>query len=256
MVSSPANQPAWSRGAVRIRLMGGFGVYHNGLPVILRPSVRRLVALLAITGEADRADVAAQLFSELPGSRAQSNLRTILWRLSDDFSDLVVEQRGYLHVGATAIDYQEVSEWSLAVVQRRADDLILPKHAGKNLLPNWGDTWLIEPREHLHLLQVHALEASAERFLLAGRFGEASDAAMRAAALDPLRESAVRLLIEVLIREGNIAEASMRYRKFAQRLRLEINAEPGVTLRALVAPHLSAVYRNPHGALSPRPKNK
>ena len=234
--------------------MGGFGVSQNGLPVALRPSVRRLVALLAITEEAARADVAAQLFSEVPASRAQSNLRTILWRLSHDLPDLVVEQSGYLHIGGTASDYQEISEWSLAVVQRRADDLILPKHAGKDLLPNWGDTWLIEPREHLHLLQVHALEASAERFLLAGRFGEASDAAMRAAALDPLRESAVKLLIEVLIREGNVAEALMRYSKFAERLRLEINAEPGLTLRALVAPLLLPGSRNPQRVVPPRSK--
>ena len=234
--------------------MGGFGVYRDGSPVTLRPSVRRLVALLAITEETERADVAAKLFTELSMSRAKDNLRTILWRLSDDYPDLIAERGGCLHIRATAIDYRDVSQWSLAVVQRTADDLTLPRHAGKDLLPSWGDMWLIEPREHLHLLQVHALEASAERFLLAGRFGEASDCAMRAATLDPLRESAVKLLIEVLIREGNVAEALGRYNKFSQRLRLEINAEPGFALRALVAPLFSAGYRNPKAVIPPRSK--
>jgi DNA-binding SARP family transcriptional activator len=210
------------------------------------------VALLAVMEQADRTDAAAQLFAELPASRAQGNLRTIIWRLNEDFPDLVVEEGGSLRLRATTIDYQEVSQWSLAMVQRVPHSLTMPKHAGKDLSPSWGDTWLIEPREHVHLLQVHALEASAERLLLAGRFGEASDCALRATTLDPLRESAVRLLIEVLIREGNVADALSRYARFSQRLRREINAEPGLALRSLVAPLLAAGYRNPQRVLAPR----
>jgi DNA-binding SARP family transcriptional activator len=197
--------------------------------------------------ETDRIDVATHLFTELPATRALSNVRTILWRLSNDCPDLVVERAGCLYTRTTNIDYHEVSQWSLAVVQRTAEGLSVPQRAGKDLLPSWGDAWLIEPREHLHLLQVHALEAYAERFLLAGRFGEASDCALRAASLDPLRESSVKLLIEVLIREGNIADALRRYSQFSQRLRQEINAEPSFALRALVAPLFAAGYSKPRG---------
>ena len=229
-----------------VRLLGGFGVYRNGCPVTLRPSGRRLVALVAVMEETDKRDVAGQLFAELPAFRAQGNLRTIMWRLSDDFPDLVAEQGGFLHIRAK-IDYHEVTKWSLAVVQRTTDGFPVPQQAGKNLLPSWGETWLIEPREHLHLLQVHALEACAERFLSAGRFGEASDCAIRAAALDPLRESAVKLLIDVLIREGNIAEALHQYSRFSQLLFREIHAEPGIALRALVAPLFAAGYATPRG---------
>jgi DNA-binding SARP family transcriptional activator len=230
--------------------MGGFGVYRNGSAVTLRPSVKRLVALLGVLDQADRSDVAAQLFADLPPSRAQGNLRTIIWRLSDDDPHLVVEKGGCLHMCASTIDYQEVSKWSLAVVQRTTEDLTLPKNAGKHLLPRWDDLWLIEPREHLHLLQVHALEASAERLLLAGRFGEASDCALRAATLDPLRESAVKLLIEVLIREGNVADALARFSRFSQRLRQEVNAEPSLALQALVAPLFAAGFHNPQETLT------
>jgi DNA-binding SARP family transcriptional activator len=230
--------------------MGGFGVYQNGSAVTLRPSVKRLVALLAVLENTDRIDAAVQLFADLPASRAQGNLRTIIWRLGNDYPNLVVEKGGCLQIGATTIDYQEISRWSLAVVQRMTEDMTLPKNAGKDLLPYWGDTWLIEPREHLHLLQVHALEASAERLLLAGRFGEASDCAMRSSTLDPLRESAVKLLIEVLIREGNVADALVRYKRFSQRLRQEINAEPSMALQALVAPLLATGCRSPQETLA------
>jgi DNA-binding SARP family transcriptional activator len=254
MVSSrtKTDQVALHRKTVSIRLMGGFGVYRTGSPVTLRPSVKRLVALLAVMEQTDRTDVAGQLFTELPASRAQGNLRTIMWRLSEDFPGLVVDQGGCLYVQATTIDYREVNQWSLSVVQRTAEDFVLPKNAGKDLLPTWGDPWLIDPREHLHLLQVHALETSAERFLLAGRFGEASDCALRAATLDPLRESAVKLLIEVLIRQGNVADALGRYSDFSQRLRREINAEPSLALQALVAPLFAAGCRNPQDVLARR----
>lgn len=237
---------------IAIRLLGGFSVRSAGVPIVLRPSVRRLVALLAVTEEADRVDVAATLFSELPAQRAQGNLRTILWRLQDDFDGLVREQAGCLTVQASSVDYHEVHTWSLAVVQRVDVDIRLPREAGRDLLPTWGEPWLIEPREHLHLLQVHALEAAAERFLLAGRFGEASDCALRASILDPLRESAIKLLIDVLVREGNVADALSRYARFAQRLRQEVNAEPGIALKSLVAPLLAAGYRYPHSRTAGR----
>lgn len=211
----------------------------------LRPSVRRLIALLAIVEDADRIDVAGQLFTDLPATRALGNLRTIIWRLQEDLPGLVSEPGSSLAIQAATIDYHQVSQWSLAVIQRSADCPNLPRSAGKDLLPSWGEPWLVEPREHLHLLQVNALEASAERFLLAGRFGEASDCALRAGRLDPLRESAVKPLIEVLIRQGNIADALAQYGRFAQRLRREVNAEPGPVLKTLVAPFLAAGYRYP-----------
>jgi DNA-binding SARP family transcriptional activator len=232
--------------------MGRFSLHRRERVATLRPSVRRLVALLAVNGEVDRIDAAAALFADLSSARAQGNLRTILWRLQEDCADLVADDGGFLRLVSAEVDYAAVNDWSLAVIHRTADGPAMPMSAGRDLLPTWGEAWLVEPREPLHLLQVHALEASAERFLLAGRFGEASDCALRAATLDPLRESAVKLLIEVLIREGNIADALNRYNRFAHRLHREVNAEPSMALRALVAPLLAAGYTYPRQFASSR----
>jgi DNA-binding SARP family transcriptional activator len=76
--------------------------------------------------------------------------------------------------------------------------------------------------------------------LLAGRVGEACEAALTAIALDPLRESAVRLLIDVHLRGGNTVEAVRCYRRFSDLLSREIGADPSPALVAMIAGHLSS----------------
>jgi DNA-binding SARP family transcriptional activator len=76
--------------------------------------------------------------------------------------------------------------------------------------------------------------------LLGGRIGEACEAALTAVALDPLRESAVRLLIDIHLRGGNTVEALRCYRRFSDLLAREIGADPSPALMAMVAGHLGA----------------
>jgi Bacterial transcriptional activator domain len=64
-----------------------------------------------------------------------------------------------------------------------------PDSVALELLPGWVDTWLMEAREELRLLQLHALEACAQRLLLGGRVGEAASAALTAVGIDPFREA-------------------------------------------------------------------
>jgi len=106
-------------------------------------------------------------------------------------------------------------------------------------LPGWGDYWLVDPREELRLLQLYALEASAQRLLLAGRFGEAAGLALAAVAVDPLRESANRLLIEIYLRDGNRSDALRQFGKYEQLLRQETGTEPGPGLTALAGSFLA-----------------
>ncbi|MGH4010092.1 MAG: AfsR/SARP family transcriptional regulator [Pseudonocardiaceae bacterium] len=100
--------------------------------------------------------------------------------------------------------------------------------------PGWGDDWLVESREELRLLQLYALEAASQRLLVAGRFGEAAGLALAALGLDPLRESANRLLIEIHLRDGNRPDALRQFHKYQQRLRLEMDIAPGPSLTALI----------------------
>jgi DNA-binding SARP family transcriptional activator len=227
---------------VTVHLLGGFGVGRAGRRLSLRPSARRLIALLAIDGPTARSDAAIRLFEERTLERANANLRTILWRLREEAVGLVIEEADSLRVSAKSIDFHEVLRWSTAMMEREAAVCTPPSSMGRPLLPGWSEPWLIFPREHLHLLQLHALEASGERLLLAGRFGEAAVTALMAVTMDPLRETSNRLLIEVLIREGNVVDGLRRYLEYERLIASELHAKPGPAVQMLVAPLLSAGY--------------
>lgn len=134
---------------------------------------------------------------------------------------------------------EEVKKWAWRAVRGQEDLLPLPEHASHELLPGWSDSWLIEPREELRLLQLHALEATAQRMLKDRRLAEACICALAAVYMDPFRESAARLLIEIHLREGNTVEAVHEYRWLEQLLKAEINSQPGPTVTALVAPFIA-----------------
>ncbi len=195
---------------VAVQVMGGFGVRRGLRRLQLRPSTRRLIALLAVEGAIARDDAAVRLYEDQRLDRAYANLRTIMWRLRVDANGLVIEEADGLRIDADIVDFQEAVRWSSAMLQREAPPTAPPPFIGRRLLPGWSEPWLVAPREHLHLLQLHALDAAAERLLMAGRFGEAAASALLAVTMDPLRESSNRLLVEVLIREGNVADGLNR----------------------------------------------
>jgi DNA-binding SARP family transcriptional activator len=101
------------------------------------------------------------------------------------------------------------------------------------LLPGWYDDWVIFERERFRQLRLHALEAMARRWSGQGRHAEAVDAAQAAIAVEPLRESAHRVLIEVHLDEGNPSEARRQFELYAAVVRRELAATPSDSLRAL-----------------------
>ena len=224
--------------AHRIDLLGRFAVVASGRRVGLRPSARRLVALLGVRGPTARGDAAGLLWPDLDQHRARDNLRTAYWRLRNDAPQLVTEEGEVLRIADACVDFDEVRQWAWQVM--RGEDLPFRPSAGGplELLPGWSDEWLVEFREEFRLLTLYALEGCAQRLLMAGRVGEAATLALTALGVDPLRESANRLLIEIEIRAGNGLDAVRQYRRYAHLLDREVQAEPGPVLTMLIAPHL------------------
>jgi DNA-binding SARP family transcriptional activator len=83
-------------------------------------------------------------------------------------------------------------------------------------------------------LQLHALELTAQALTCEGRYAEAIEAAMAAVRLEPLRESATRVLIEVHLAEDNVVEAIRRLEFFRKSLASELGVEPTEELVQLV----------------------
>jgi DNA-binding SARP family transcriptional activator len=218
-----------------LQLLGRFNVRTDDHRLLLRPTTQRLVALLAVQGALSRSKAAGLLWGDLTEPRALGNLRTVLWRARQDCPRLVSEEGDNVRVSDVRVDLLEVRAWAWRALRAEDPWMPLPHGAALELLPGWADNWLIQMREELRLLQLYAFETCAQRLLLGGRCGEAAGLALHALNLDPLRESANRILIEIHLRDGNRLDALRQFRKYEQSLRRELNIDPGPSLTALVA---------------------
>src|ERR1700754_2943208 len=80
-----------------LSLLGGFELLRGGAPVVLPPSVQRLVALLAIRERPlARLHIAGILWTDVPEDRSCANLRSTLWRLGRAGNALVSVSRDHL----------------------------------------------------------------------------------------------------------------------------------------------------------------
>ncbi len=101
-----------------------------------------------------------------------------------------------------------------------------------DLLPGFYDEWAIIERERVRQRIMHALEALSETLTAAGRFADAIEAAMLATSVEPLRESAQRVLIKAHAAEGNLTEARRSYRAYHELVRRELGVAPSADFSA------------------------
>jgi DNA-binding SARP family transcriptional activator len=224
------------RAGRHLQVIGTFGAGLGDRRLVLRPSARRVLALLAVRGELARPEASGLLWPDLTQTRALANLRTALWRARQDCPGFVHDGTDVVGLGDVAVDLSALRDWAWQALRDDGPPADAPPITGDDLLPGWGDEWLVQPREELRLMKVYALEASSKRLLHAGRFGEAAGLALAAVNMDPLRESANQILIEVHLRHGNRCDAIRQFRRYTELLRWEMQAEPGPGLTALMAP--------------------
>jgi DNA-binding SARP family transcriptional activator len=232
-----------SRRIHSINVLGTFEVVSQGKLLNLRPSVQRVIALLVVRGALTKADAAGLLWLDASQARARDNLRTTLWRLRQDCPGLVSQSSTGVRIDGAAIDFVDVREWARSTLRGEGSVLSPPDAVGKELLPCWGEEWLVEPREELRLLVLYALEAAAHRLLVSGSVGEAASLVRTALGIDPVRESANRLLIEIQLRAGNPTDALRQYQRYQELLLKNLGVEPSPGLTALI----SSVMPSPRG---------
>ena len=227
--------------AVRLSLLGAFELSVGGSPVRVAAQAEALLAFLALQGrELHRAYVAGRLWPELSQEHAFGCLRSTLWRLGRTPVAGVVSASS-TRVGlrpGVSVDARELEALAEDVLHARkpprpsALDALL--HTGE-LLPDWYADWAEQERERLRLLRLLALDAAGERLLEAGRFADASRAALAALRFHPLRESAHRLLIRAQLGQGNPAEALRQFGLLRSALQAELGLEPSDQTRDLVS---------------------
>ncbi|GAB2678011.1 AfsR/SARP family transcriptional regulator [Thalassiella azotivora] len=222
-----------------LQVLGCFRLGRSGHAVLLPAGAARLLAYLAVVGPVSRQQVSGTLWPDVPQSRASADLRTALWRLQRVDRCVVRSSRDDVSLGDVDVDVHRVERWITAVLQDGGHAAsgacpAPPPGTGTGLLHEWDDEWLEQPRERLRLLQLHALETLVGRLLLSGRIGEALTHAITLVHAAPLRESSNQLMLELHLRQGNVAEALRHFHRYRRLLAEEIGVEPGPSITALM----------------------
>lgn len=213
-----------------LRVLGGFSLTIHGVNVELAPIAQRLMALLALRGRTQRSRAAGTLWPETDEAKAMACLRTCMWRVNRITKGLVIAAGSNVQLssGVEVDIYRYIDDAASSMrstTRTPATDLQAIGYEGE-LLPDWGEQWLVTDRERLRQLRLHLLEEEAQRQAREGHFGLALEAAFAALSVDPLRETAHRRIIEIHLAEGNVAEARRAYRTCRQVLIDDVGVVP------------------------------
>lgn len=234
--------------SLTLRLLGGFELGCGESTLELPGSAQRLVAVLALSDQPmHRASIAGRLWLDACEERAAASLRSTLWRIRRCTVGLPVVESSSHHLRLAAgvvVDVSAMTRLALALIGEgdREDVLdVSDRDLSGVLLPGWYEDWVLFERERLQQLQIHALEALAQRLTIRGRYGEAVQAGLAAVQREPLRESAHRTLISVHLAEGNVADAFRQYGTYERLLEGELGLEPSPQIRQLFQRHPGAL---------------
>jgi DNA-binding SARP family transcriptional activator len=226
---------------LEISLVDGFELDLAGRRLDIAPTAERLIAYLALAGHpVHRTRLAGVLWLDASEHAAASSLRTALWRLRRAGVALRERRDGALSLPAgTRVDLDELSEIARRLRVARPGDALAGLGRlvrGTELLPDWDAEWVATDRERYRFLRLGALEHAAEILLARSEPGSALDAALAALGAEPLRESAMRLLVRAHLAEGNVADALVAYSQYRDLLRSELGVRPSRAMEALIAP--------------------
>lgn len=235
---------------IRLRLLGRFVAEFDGDPprvVEIPGRLRRaLLAYLAMQpGYADtRERVAALLWGDTTDRLARQNLRQTLLDLkrefeAAEFDPLRIDRETLaLNPDVTTVDAREfltLSQSNDLVDLERAINLYGgPFLDGLDLEATTFGEWLGQQRSRIETAAALVLEKYATRQDELRNGALAIRTAERLVALDPLRESAQRLLIRLLARHSGRDAALARANNFIETLRAELDAAPEKETIALI----------------------
>jgi DNA-binding SARP family transcriptional activator len=240
---SQANQRKLSTemGSARLSLLGGPIVIKNGHRQEIPEGSKRLLVFVTLNGgRVSRRHAAGTLWPWRDDDRAAGNLRSALWRLRGAGIDVLHADKCTLYLGPeVSVDIMQLSRWATRIINCSEDGTDLGPFflnpEALNLLPGWYDDWVIVEREHLRQQLLHAMESLVRRLISRGRFAEAVEVAITAVAVEPLRESAQRALIEAYLAEANFVDARRAYVAYHRILTRELGVSPTVELSELLS---------------------
>lgn len=238
---------------LQIRLLGPFTAELDGAPI---PAAnwrgrkpRELAKLLALRlGVPVALDACLDaLWPNLDREAAQRNFRVTLHWLRRALGEELVQYTGgrcLLDPHLTWCDVAEFRRLHQAAGERwRAGDTAAAAALYRQCVHLYRDDllaqdpagdWHLADREELREFYLGALHRLAVACARTGDLEEAMTLAQRVIALDPLREPAYRLLMQLLARRGRGSEAIRLYQVCSEHLRRELGVAPSPATRSLL----------------------
>ena len=220
-----------------LRILGGFRAQHGSgrALAIRRKKAQALLAYLALHPGAtsSRDSLAALLWSGTTDEHARHNLRQTLFALRQAITPdpfLVEGELVGLREGVVRVD---VAAFERGVRQGTREALreATTLYRGE-LLEGFRvdeapfDDWLATEQQRLRELALTALERLLALDLTAGALEQAVATGLRLLALDPLRESAHRTLMDAYVRQGRRTAALRQYQRCVEALQRELGVAP------------------------------
>jgi SARP family transcriptional regulator, regulator of embCAB operon len=236
---------------LRIRVLGDLRVTRrDGTDVRVEEwrtgKTRDLLRLLALgDGRPLRADKLCELlWPDVPSHRARNRLRTAVSQIRVTLGDQSVERHpdGYLLRDAVldAHQFAALAERAGTAVDRRNHAAVLPiTRAAERLYrddfhaDDDDSSWAVAERTRLQHLRRTMARDAAEAALHEQRRREALSFARLAVELDPMNETAHRLLMRAHADLGEIAAALRDFEDYRSRLAEELGVDPSPETRAL-----------------------
>ena len=217
-------------GRVGFRLLGCFEIVRGKVRHQVPLPAQRLVALLALHGEAGRSQAAGILWPEFEHAHALANLRTALWRLRSLDPGIVRSSGSGLQSDPRATtDLREGEALAHRILRGHVplrEARLASALLSDDLLPGWDDEWLVFDRERFRDLRVHALERLCDQLSDSGEYAEAVQCGLLAVQGEPLRESSHRALMRAHLAEGNRARALQLFNRLEHQLEVELQVPP------------------------------
>lgn len=234
---------------LRIYLLGRFEVWRHEEPLPVsafgRPKVAALLKWLCLQGgrRVSREAAMEALWGNLPPHNARRNLAVTLSMLRRTLGALATvclhsdaETLQLTIGGAVWVDAFELARCVSAAkrCQRDGDLTGMAQHCraalalySGELLPDEPLTeWALPERKRLAQMLLTAMVPLAEYALAQGDPVEANALAGRAMQQDPWEESAMRVQMKALARQGRRTEALRCFQQFREALRRDLDAEP------------------------------
>lgn len=219
-----------------VLLFGGFRLVNAGRLIRLPGCCQRLIAFLAFRSRTARVELAGSLWPNVTDARALGSLRTSVWQIRRRCAGLLATNGDQLKLSEYVhVDIIDFKKRAGQILRQPQNASLMELMCGwQELLPGWYDDWVLLERERSRQLQLHVLEAAGEELLARRKHGPALSVALDAVQVEPLRESARRLVIRIHISEGNICEAVRHYQMYLRLLRDELGVPPTHQLENLV----------------------